>query len=143
MVFEPSHRVEVKEITGSPEYQWVNSSITQNNTWNVNFFETAPTGATANEVQKYLPFNWFKIVNKSGSTLYFYINQDLSQLKVLPDNTVTVVEGVALHSFRIVPTTANASATTIFVSAKRSEMTSDKFFRDASKNVFVRALLRF
>jgi len=141
--FTPRSRRVETETKGSPEFIYINPATNQNENWIVNCFDTNPEGSTAQIATKYLPYNWYKVVNKSGSTIYFYRNMSLNQLTVIPDNSISIISGKGLHSFRIVPTTANAAINTIWVSGKREEMTSDKFFRDLSKNAFVRGLLGY
>lgn len=143
MVFQPRHRKETREITGSPRFIYTIGATNQNVRAYVNCENTTPTGSTALTVRKYLPFNWFKISNNSGQTIEFYINMSPSDKIFMPDGTITTVEGTALHSFFIIPTTGNISANKVKVECKRTPLTSDKFARDISKNVFVRALLGY
>jgi len=94
----------------SPSFRWANaSSISSGSALNVSW-ESYNTAS-----QKYLPFNFTRVVNNGEDDIIFYPNQDTNQGIDVPQGTIITLDRQsipALGGFRI----ENAGTTTISAS---------------------------
>ena len=107
----------------SPSYQWTNAAITDSNQLNVSW-ETYNSDS-----QKYLPFNFIRIVNNGEDDINFYPNQNTDFIILVPKGTIITIDErtvPALRSFAIKRTgTTNITANKIIVNCSRQAQSTD------------------
>jgi len=108
-----------REFGASPSFIWKNAEIAVANQINVSW-ETYNTAS-----QKYLPFNYVRIVNNGEADIWFYPNQDTSNPHYITKGSIVSYDRrtiPALSSFAV----KRATATTI---------TADKIIISCSKEL--------
>ena len=125
-----------REYEASPSFQWINaSSILAGATVNVSWeTEDATT-------QKYLPFNFTRIVNNGEADLWFYANQQTNKAFYVPAGTIISIDRAtlpALSSFTIknADGSTSISANKIIVTNSREGQTSDSVIERLHKRLF-------
>lgn len=123
-----------RKYESSPNYQWENSSsITDDNLIRVSW-ETEDT-----TTQKYLPFNFTRIINNGETDIYFYPNQDEERGFLVPKGTIQSFDGrtiPALSSFAIKRATATTiTANKIVISNHKEGQTADSIVQRLHKRV--------
>lgn len=118
----------------SPQYQWSNAStITSGSDLNVSWETQDRTS------QKYLPFNFTRIVNNSGEDITFYPNQG-SRGILCPAGTIQSIDArsiPALSSFRVLNSgTGTIGANEIVVTNSRTGQDIDSIIERVHKRLF-------
>lgn len=96
-----------REFEASPIFPWINAAINDDNPVNVSW-ESQSSGS-----QKYLPFNFTRVVNKSTVDILFYPNQDLSKPIFVAAQTIETIDKKsfpAIRSFAVKRNSASAIA---------------------------------
>lgn len=120
----------------SPSFQWINgASITAGSTINVSW-ETQDAKS-----QKYLPFNFTRIVNNGEADIWFYANQSEDKAYYVPAGTIISVDRASLpavSSFMIKNADASTTITAnkIIVSNSKEGQTSDSVIERLHKRLF-------
>lgn len=110
-----------RKFAPSPRFQWENAELTvgsvESNSW-----ETKDRRS-----QKYLPFNFTRIVNNGESDIWFYANQSLNNAIFVPKGTIISLDREslpAISSFKI------ENAGTVTISASKIVVTNSRSGED-------------
>ena len=113
-----------REFESSPAFTWTNNAVILPGA-----DITVSWGTHNARSQKYLPFNFTRVINNSGQEIILYPNQDLNSPIHIPNGTISSMDrGVipAMSSFRIQNNgIANITANQIVLSNSREGVTSD------------------
>lgn len=124
-----------RNFEASPSFQWSNASqITTGATLTVSW-ETYNTSS-----QKYLPFNFTRIVNNSSEDIIFYPQQDSNQSYTIPSGTIITIDKrsiPAIDKFSIKNNGAgNVGAGEIIINNSREGQSTDSIVERLHERLF-------
>lgn len=126
-----------RQYEASPSFQWINgSTITAGSQINVSW-ETQDSTS-----QKYLPFNFTRIVNNGEADIWFYANQDTDKAYYVPAGTIISIDRSslpAISSFIVKNAGSNTiTANKIIITNSKEGQTSDSVIERLHKRLFSR-----
>lgn len=129
-----SQRDYQRNITGSPMYEVKISAITSGNSLTYQLGNVTPTGGSSGVMKKWLPFDWYRVINKNGYAITFFRNQSESDASFIPAGVIATEIDRHLRNFKIEATDGAVTADKVRILMQRRPMDADKYALEQSKN---------